>query len=98
MIPEPPEGYRLAVKGETYDPGEDGKPAMWWNGKRWLEWILLVYPIKVVKEDYEDGSTYAIPESMAQIPLELSGLAEMAQINQELGLYGMTDNPLVRGT
>jgi hypothetical protein len=96
MTPKPPEGYRLAVKGETYDPGEDGKPAYWWSPLRqgWVCWVMPLTPhlLPITENEYEgfseDWATFAVP---------LTAMEELAALSQELGLYDVTDNPLVKG-
>jgi len=111
MMPKPPKGYRLAVKGESYDPGDNDKPALWYNPHigKWKVWGRL-YSIETVEEaegvDYV-WSIYAVPKPVYRIPLEVSAfdemliqmnaMAELVQLSQELGLYDMTDNPLVKG-
>ena len=81
MTPKPPKGYRLAAKGETYS----GILPVYWltPSQRWTVW-----------RDLSEETYKGYPEhlSIFAVPLE-----EFTQLSQELGLYDMTGNPLVRG-
>ena len=98
MTPKPPEGYRLAEPGETYYPKEGDKPAYWWSlTKGWVCWVNSLLPqdppaLPITEEEYEgfseEWSIFAVP---------LTAMDELVALSQELGLYDMTDNPLVKG-
>jgi hypothetical protein len=91
--PTPPEGYRLAEPGETYYPKEGDKPAYWWAPlqEQWLRWINLSTQdlLAVTAEDgyCDEWNIFAVP---------LTAMDELVALSQELGLYDMTDNPLVK--
>jgi hypothetical protein len=93
MTPKPPEGYRLAEPGETYYPKEGGKPAYWWspNGY-WSVWRSNGQYLEISEETYR-----GYPENLSVFAVPLTAMDELVTLSQELGLYDMTDNPLVKG-
>jgi len=93
MTPKPPEGYRLAEPGETYYPKEGDKPALWWspNGG-WSVWQIPDQYLGITEETYK-----GYPEYLSIFAVPLTAMEELAALSQELGLYDVTDNPLVKG-
>ena len=77
--PKPPKGYRLAKYRETYKPGDNGLPALWWGpySEAWIDNYVHHSDGRLGKRDWAEtqlGSTdpyiFAIPKPRYSCELE----------------------------
>ena len=77
--PKPPKGYRLAKYRETYKPGDNGLPALWWGpySEAWIDNYVHHSDGRLTERNWAEtqlGSTdpyiFAIPKPRYSCELE----------------------------